>query len=147
MKYYVYVHRDIGDTYQIVYIGKGTGGRAWDVSRSRGNNKDHQEWMQGLMEEGKIPSDWVQVVMSNLSEKEAFEKEKALLHTYGQPKFNRTCGERNHRAKLTDDQARDIYVSKDNSGVLSRKYGVSRAAIQNIKKGLQWRAATSTIRN
>lgn len=144
-KYYVYVHRDLDDN--IVYVGKGTGGRAWDVTRCRGQHKEHQEWMQKQMERGFIPSDWTDVLYKGLTEKDAYTKEKEILHRIGGTIFNRQSGERNYQAKLTDEQARSIYVSKDNSGVLSRKYGVSRAAIQMIKTGKQWRAATACLRN
>ena len=85
--------------------------------------------MQKQMERGFIPSDWTDVLYKGLTEKDAYTKEKEILHRIGGTIFNRQSGERNYQAKLTDEQARSIYVSKDNSGVLSRKYGVSRAAI------------------
>lgn len=145
-KYYVYTHQH-PSTGHTVYVGKGTGGRAWDVTRCRNKHRQHQEWMLTLMEEGFVPSDWVVIVLKGLTESDAFAGEKELLHTLGGTEFNRQSGERNYQAKLTDAQAREIYISNENSGTLSRLYGVSRAAIQHIKTGKQWRAATACLRN
>lgn len=57
-QYYVYYHI-CPATNVIMYVGKGKHGRAWDVTRSRGTNKAHQDWMIGLSESGHIPQDWV----------------------------------------------------------------------------------------
>lgn len=145
-KYYVYQHVH-PVTGELVYIGKGTGGRAWDVTRCRGTHRQHQEWMEAMMEEGYVPSDWVQIVNQALPEKEAFALEKECLHDSGGTIFNRQSGQRNYQAKLTDDQAREIYLSDEPVRVLAQRYKVSRACIYHIKKGTQWRAATAFIRN
>ena len=99
------------------------------------------------MEEGYVPSDWVQIVSQALPEKEAFALEKECLHDSGGTIFNRQSGQRNYQAKLTDEQAREIYLSTESVRSLAEKYQVSRACIYHIKKGTQWRAATAFIRN
>ncbi len=156
--YYVYTHTD-PRSHELVYIGKGCGnrfkdlnrkgcgGRAWDVTRNRGGHLEHQIWMQNLMIEGYIPSDWVTVIYRNLSELEAFSKEKLTLHTNGTTRFNRQSGERNYQAKLSDEQAREIYVraKTENHSALAVEFKVSRAAISMINTRKQWKAATANI--
>ena len=145
-KYYVYQHRDPrnGD---IVYVGKGVHGRAWDVTRARSSNHAHSAWMIELSDLGYLPNEWVEILTKGLSEIEAYRIERELVWKLGETLFNGQIGEKSFRAKLTNDQAREIYLSPENSGDLSRKYGVSRAAIQHIKTGKQWRAATACFRN
>lgn len=143
-RYYVYTHEH-PETGETVYVGKGTGGRAWDVTRCRGKHKDHQFWMIERMENGYVPSDWVKIVWSNLTEEIAYQKEKELLHEIGGTCFNRQSGERNYQAKLTDDQAREIFKSTELHRVLAEMYGVSRTCIHMIKSRKQWRAATACM--
>ncbi len=99
------------------------------------------------MEKGYTPDDWVVIMWKGLSEQEALEKEKTYLHTKGCPRFNRQSGERNYQAKLTDEQARDIYrrAPTTNHGDLAVEYGVSRSAISMIASRKQWRAATACL--
>lgn len=144
--YYVYTHTD-PQTHEIVYVGKGVYGRAWDVTRARKQSSGHCDWMKALSDKGYLPVDWVDVTISALTEKEAYEEEKHLLHSIGGTRFNGQSGERNYQAKLTDDEARAIYVSSESVKNLAFAYSVSRAAIYHIKKGTQWRAATYNIRN
>lgn len=145
--YYVYLHKD-PITNKIVYVGKGIGGRAWDVTRCRGQHKEHQLWMQTLMSNGYIPTDWVTIIHKNLTEQEAFSKEKEYLHTNGLLLFNRQSGERQHQAKLKNYQAIDIYLAlqlgiKPNE--LSTMYKVSKATIYMIKKKTQWKTTLSLL--
>lgn len=51
-------------------------------------------------------------------------------------------GEKNHAAKLTADQAREIFLSDAPNTALAKKYGVTRQAVQAIKHRKTWRAAT-----
>lgn len=147
MRYYVYWHRHPLEG-GIVYVGKGCGGRAWDTSRNRKFcHPDHYEWILDLLNQGFTPQDYVVIGDQNLSQEDAFTKEKEFTHANGQPRFNRMAGERNHKAKLTDSQARDIYLSKEQHHILAEIYGVSRSAISMIKSGKQWRAATACLRN
>lgn len=49
-------------------------------------------------------------------------------------------GEKNGRAKLTDDQAREIRAARGVKGTdLARKYGVSPTRIARIRNGKEWR--------
>ena len=147
-KYYVYKHTD-PNTAEVVYFGKGCHGRAWDVTRSRTENKEHQNWMLLLSENGFTPDDWVQIVKKGLSEDEAFKTELEYFHTNGQPKFNRTAGEKNHQAKLTDIQAKEIFkltkTTKLTHKDIAKEYNVSRTAISMIASRKQWKAATACL--
>jgi hypothetical protein len=142
--FYVYTHHDLS-TREIVYIGKGKHGRAWDVTRSRNTHKEHQEWMLELCKKGWVPSDWVQIVATGLTEKEAFDIEKRMLHKNGTTRFNRQGGEKNHQAKLTNEQAREIFLrckAGENHTKLSLEYGVCRPAISMIATRRQWKTVT-----
>jgi hypothetical protein len=145
--YYVYFHRN-PYTEEIVYIGKGCHGRAWDVTRCRNQHKEHQDWMKHLCLSGYLPSDWVEIVEKELTEEEANKAEKRYIHNIG-PKFNRQGGETNNKAKLTNEQAIEIYElanqKKSNPKQplhqeLADKYGVSRACISMIAAVKQWKS-------
>lgn len=149
-RYYVYLHVDpiTGET---VYVGKGTLGRAWDVTRVRKkHHHEHCSWMLSLSEQGYLPTDWVHILERNLTEDEAFSKEKEYLHNNGKLKFNRQSGEDNYQAKLTDSQAREIYklanFDKLKHKEIADKYKVSRTCVSMIASGKQWKATTYDLR-
>lgn len=144
MKYYVYRHIH-PETKETVYVGKGCYGRAWDVTRNRGGNPEHLEWCKGLADVGYLPSQWVVVDRQGLEESEALRVEKNYLHTKGRPQFNRQSGEKNYQAKLTDQQARDIFQRIDLHKTIAQEYGVSRSCISMIKSRKQWKAATACL--
>lgn len=140
--YYVYAHV-CPITNEIVYIGKGIHGRAWDVTRARKQNSGHCDWMKDLYHRGYLPTAWVEISYEGLAESAAFAKEKELIQLFS-PKFNiGQSGERNYQAKLTDEQARTIFQSSKLHRELAQEYGVSRSAISMIKTRKQWRAATA----
>lgn len=56
-------------------------------------------------------------------------------------------GSRNGRAKLSEDQAREIYQSEIIQARLAEQYGVNRRVIFDIKSGNTWRTATTSLRN
>lgn len=147
--YYVYKHID-PRTQEVVYIGKGRGGRAWDVTRSRAEYKEHQEWMTSLMEKGHTPDEWVVIVTKGLSEKEALLEESNTRHAQGVCRFNRQSGQRNYQAKMTDAQALEAYDLVKNKKWqhkdVAAKFGVSRSAISMLVTGKQWRAVTAGVR-
>jgi hypothetical protein len=147
-KYYVYKHVD-PITSEIVYVGKGCHGRAWDVTRARTENKDHQKWMLELCDKGYTPDDWVILIHKGLSEKDSFSKEVEYFHNYGRPKFNRTGGEKNHQSKLTDEEARTIFkMTQEKTKThceIAKDYGISRSAVSMIATRKQWKTATSCL--
>ena len=145
--YYTYCHRE-PISGEIVYIGKGKHGRAWDVTRARGQHKEHQEWMLHLSKEGYIPRDWVHIGSTRLTEKEAFMLEKDWLHKNGTTRFNRQSGERNHQSKLTDKQAIEIFLrckQGENHQKLADEFEVSRSAVSMIASRKQWKTTTAGL--
>lgn len=146
MKYYVYTHHD-PETHELMYIGKGSGGRAWDVTRCRNENPGHQKWMICLLENGYIPTDWVSIESKNLTEEQARNRELQLIHS-NPSRFNRQSGEKQHQAKLTNKQAIEIYKrihSGEKAKALSEEFKVSKAAIYHIKKKNQWKAVLAGV--
>lgn len=145
----MYIHID-PSTGEVVYVGKGCNGRAWDVTRCRSQHKPHITWLKAQINAGFLPSDWVVIFKRGLSATDAYKEEKTYLHTYGTLKFNRQSGERQHQAKLTDTQAIEIYerVQKGEAHKdLAKEYKISRTSISMIATGKQWRATTAHIRN
>jgi hypothetical protein len=148
--YYVYTHVD-PVTHEVVYVGKGINGRAWDVTRSRGGNKDHQLWMSSLSKNGYLPSDWVRIIYRNLTEKEAFSKEKQFLHEYGVTKFNRQCGEKQHQSKIDNEQAKEVFYLAWINGLsrssIAKYYGLCPTNVSMIKHKRQWKSVLSNETN
>lgn len=77
---YTYAHVDGND---IVYVGKGSGGRAWEID---GRQKEHAEWMINQIELNKRQS-MVDIIDDNLSSQDAFNREFDLIQEY-KPIFN-----------------------------------------------------------
>lgn len=148
INFYTYLHID-PRTNEVVYVGKGCLGRAWDVDRNRSSHPDHQEWLYELYDLGFLPPDWTQIIASGCSEDAALFFEKDYLHTHGTLRFNRQSGERNNRAKLTDVQAREIFIcckhKVDTHNNIAKLYGVSRTCVSMIASRKQWRAATACL--
>ena len=145
--FYVYLHQD-PITKEVVYAGKGKYGRAWDVTRCRADNHAHTTWMKEQSEKGYLPTEWVIILKRDLSETEAYKTENDYI-VANTPRFNRgqQIGEKNYQAKLTDDQARELFVRshKERIGDLAKEFAVSPAAIYHIKNRKQWRTATAGL--
>jgi len=83
-----------------------------------------------------------------MTEKEAFELEKRMLHKTGVTRFNRQSGERNHQSKLTDKQAIEIFLRcKQGEGhqKLADEFDVSRSAVSMIASRRQWKTTTAGL--
>lgn len=83
---YVYLHFDIDDG-SIVYVGVGTGERAWEW-RSNKRSTPHNNLLEYYLEQGYVPSDWVSIVEASLTNEEALKLETELIEQY-KPKFNK----------------------------------------------------------
>ena len=89
--HYVYTHVD-PDTDEIVYVGKGTNGRAWafgspSVGRRTIRSKEHTEWYHEKEARGLHPGDLVNIVKVFSYSREALAYEKELIGHYD-PIFN-----------------------------------------------------------
>lgn len=89
-RYYWYKHID-PDTKECVYVGHGSGGRAWQCGSSHSplRSKDHCQWADDLLDRGITPDEWVDIGDRGLSKDEAREIEHDLIHKL-RPKFNRS---------------------------------------------------------
>ena len=58
---------------------------------------------------------------------------------------NPVRGSKNHVAKLTEEQAAQIYASTQSMTKLAKQFGVSVSCVLSIKKGLSWSQVTQTI--
>lgn len=78
--YYAYVYFD-PETHRPIYVGKGCGHRA--LTHLKTNNKRSPKYkaLKEIWDEGKKPI--IQIVQWNMTEKEAFKVESALLECFG----------------------------------------------------------------
>lgn len=141
-KYYVYLHKH-PQSGEVVYVGKGVNGRAWDVTRSRAGNEGHLNWMLSLTDLGWLPCDWVEIVHKELSQEDAFSLEKSYLHQHGPLPFNRQCGELQHQSKLSNNDAKELFRLSW-SGEFTRKeladlFGVCPSNVSMVKYKKQWK--------
>lgn len=145
--YYVYLHRD-PETNQIVYVGKGQGGRAWDSERRSNNNPGHKNCLFSWRKKGFLPCDWVEILHRNLTNGEAFAAEKKYIQT-NFPLFNDTNhGEHHYKTSLTNEIVRQIYqLRKDGMAhkAIADKFGCSKAVVSQIVGRRQWKAVTSCL--
>ena len=74
--FYVYAHLDPISN-QVRYIGKGKERRAWSFSHRKGH---HKNWISKLKKLGLKPL--VLILVDNLTEEKALQKEKELILTY-----------------------------------------------------------------
>ena len=88
-KYYVYKHIDL-DTKEVVYIGMGSGGRAWLCGNNAtyGRGSDHRDWVEYWLNLGTTPDEFVEIIDRGISREEALDIEKMLIHEL-KPRFNK----------------------------------------------------------
>lgn len=55
-------------------------------------------------------------------------------------------GERHLLSKLSEAEAREIYVANEKHRDIAAKFGVSKSLVTSIKNGLSWKRATSDLR-
>lgn len=90
--YYVYAHVDPGKAVAMLpknyggsmggtpfYIGKGCGDRAYNLKRNQGHGKN----IASVLSDGYSPESIVKILISNLTESEAFEIESKLIFFFG----------------------------------------------------------------
>jgi len=87
--YYVYMHQCLYDR-KPLYIGHGTGDRAWQINN---RDKDHKNHYNDMLFEGYTPDDWVRIVVKGLTKADACEMERKLIAEH-RPSFNKIQGEK-----------------------------------------------------
>jgi hypothetical protein len=78
---YVYCHFE-GD--EVVYVGAGCGGRAWQNNGNSRRNDEHKDWMDNKILDAE---DFVKVVHTRVSKEESKRLERELIEEL-QPKYN-----------------------------------------------------------
>lgn len=143
--YYVYQHID-PSTGEIVYVGMGSGGRAWGIlNRNRRHHPEHREFLDQLTQNGFLPCDWVVIIERNMTKETATLSELKLIHSLGIPKFNFSNGEKQWSSKLTDDQVKEIVVllkTKLTHREIAHQFGVSKGTIDKISQQKTHRGIT-----
>jgi hypothetical protein len=56
---------------------------------------------------------------------------------------NRVRGERHHKAKLTEQQVREVLDSCESHAALGRRFGVNKTTIFAIRRGKNWRSVSN----
>jgi hypothetical protein len=82
--YYVYIYKDPRPTknQQVVYVGKGTGDRAWYHWKVKAShNKGFGAFLALLRREKREPI--IEIIKDNLDEAEAFYEEMMMIEVYG----------------------------------------------------------------
>ena len=134
--YYVYCHTH-PITKEVVYVGKGSRGRAWHCAESNSRSQDHAKWMTELLNSGFTPDKWVELLETNLYEDEAFNLEQKYINsTFPWPKFNSKF---NQACVLTPELVEDMkYLRKKENlsyAKLSEKYSVFTMTIYRAING------------
>jgi len=74
---YVYVHVHPQRTNEVVYVGRGSGSRAWSIGGRK--TQDHRVWLRELAALRYSPDQWVRIVHRGLTPAQAVEKETKLI--------------------------------------------------------------------
>lgn len=103
--FYVYLHQH-PKTNEVVYVGIGTKARAWAVNVSGSRSKEHNAWMEELLEEGYLPTDWVRIVIKGRTKNVALKIESEEIDKY-RPKFNK-CKNKDYLDSKKDPELQEI---------------------------------------
>lgn len=148
-KFYVYIHFH-PESKEVVYVGKGTAGRAWQCGYStakapdglRGNRtKEHQQWIEKLLFVGYTPSDYVQIIAQGLDKKSAYRFEAELTEQHkiaGAKLFNRSCYGRTDILVLTPNTlktAAQLRVDGLSYAKIAKQLEVSTMAVWRALNG------------
>jgi|SRR5665213_1607179 len=146
-KYYVYIHFH-PKTKEVVYVGKGTGHRAWVTSCNpaaykqkygQGRTPEHHSWAEALFAEGYTPEDFVKIKEKGLNNKAALQYEAELKATYikaGSKLFNMNVGEKLLKLSIQQTKEAEKLRLDDKSYLeIAAHFGVSTMAVWNLLNG------------
>jgi hypothetical protein len=74
---YVYVHVHPQRPNEVVYVGRGSGSRAWSIGGRK--TQDHRVWLREWAALGYSPDQWVRIIFRRLTPAQAVEKETKLI--------------------------------------------------------------------
>ena len=86
--YYIYQHVD-PDTGEVVYVGLGTGSRAWATGTSSGSHrgKVHSAWLSDLYHQGYTMGEIAKVTTTLLTKDQALSLENEIIKAL-KPRYN-----------------------------------------------------------
>jgi hypothetical protein len=119
--YYTYKHIH-PETKEVVYVGYGSGHRAWTFNALVFRQQPHLTFLQDLMQDGWLPCDWVIIHSRNKTKQEAKTEEKALISLFD-PKFNTHKGFGSMTCSIKKKDAKEL-----------RALGLSYSQIKNKMK-------------
>lgn len=92
MIYYVYTHTDPRND-EVIYIGHGCRGRAWIHGSKRNclRSQDHLDHLESMIQDGFVPSDWVDIVCQGMTKKDAAKAEQVMIRDLN-PTYNKPQG-------------------------------------------------------
>lgn len=125
--HYVYEHYDPA-TEEIVYVGCGSGGRAWNFNKPF-RTEDHWNWFQGQVVKGHHPGQLVRVISWDLSKSLAHALEQFRIYQV-LPRFNRSIRSRHQVFGVADyDAARRLRDSGLSYAAIADALGFSAMTI------------------
>ena len=134
--YYVYFHTD-PDTQEVMYIGFGTGERAWIGRCNNRNNSEHVEWLASQQAKLRTPDEYVSIEFKSFDKNEALAKERELIEDLA-PKFNYT-GKWEWCMVLNEEQLKSARYLRDETGLsykaIATEIGVSTMTIYRALNG------------
>ncbi len=145
--FYVYIYKDPRPTknQQVVYVGKGTGDRAWYHWNNRvRHNKGFGAFLALLRREKLEPI--IEIIKDGLDEAEAFYEEMRLIALYGRRDLNTGTlfnltdgGEGFSGAVRTEEWLRNMSAAKSTPDQISRQ----KAQAEQLWADPEWREKTT----
>jgi hypothetical protein len=133
--YYVYRHAH-PITKELIYIGKGSKGRAWVYAQGMLRSKQHDLYLLDLTIKGYTADSWVEIIASQLTSEEAFTLETELIWSSSpRPLFNSTFSQAcilSEEKQKEIDSLRDSLLSYDKIG---KQVGVSTMTVYRYLNG------------
>jgi hypothetical protein len=125
--YYVYVYKEGAN---VVYVGMGQKGRAWNCGYMRGETEERQKWKEKQIAKGNLPGDWVTVVERGLSKSEAKELETFMIKEI-KPRLNRLHNTNHDHSRTPLDLKKIKQLRKDGVSYakIALKLGVSTMTV------------------
>lgn len=145
MKSYVYAHI-LPDTGSVIYIGSGQQERAWSLYK---RSDPHQSILNNIQRGGFSPADYVVILNSGLTVKQARDIEYSLIHIMSPPLNQHGAGVANagrgefNKNSVMDTalvhELRDLYSMGNHSmRAISRMYGLGVSSTRKAIQGKSW---------
>jgi LysM repeat protein len=129
--FYVYLHTD-PVTREIVYVGKGSGNRAWTIAKGQRSDA-HCEWYYEYEKKGYTMDELVTIYSKSLTSEEAKELENKCIRDFN-PVFNKKPGSLKMTKEMLET-AKEMQDAGKTLSAISEEFGVSHTTIQRALTG------------